>query len=168
VFAKCHYADEINEDEMVILIDNCRGIEFSGGGLWTRSHKRCGVCVFSFSVRTLLRGFSYSFIHQRLYSPLLGPDPFSSTTSFFTQPVVLLGRVISPPQGRYLHTGQHKHRHPCLVWDSNPRSQRSSKGRQFMPQTPRPLWWASVSYISTFNLYYYYYYYYYLGSLVAM
>jgi hypothetical protein len=38
--------------------------------------------------------------------------------------------VISPSQGRYLHTGQHKHRinahgHPCFEWDSNPRSQRS-------------------------------------------
>jgi hypothetical protein len=25
------------------------------------------------------------------------------------------------------------HRHPCLEWDSNPRSQRSSEGRQYMP-----------------------------------
>jgi hypothetical protein len=29
---------------------------------------------------------------------------------FFTQTVGLLERVISPSQGRYLHTGQHKHR----------------------------------------------------------
>jgi hypothetical protein len=29
---------------------------------------------------------------------------------FFTQTVGLLGRVISPSQGRYLYTGQHKHR----------------------------------------------------------
>jgi hypothetical protein len=28
----------------------------------------------------------------------------------FTQTVGLLGRVISPSQGLYLHTGQHKHR----------------------------------------------------------
>jgi hypothetical protein len=38
----------------------------------------------------------------------------------------LLEWGISPSQGRYLHTGQHKHRinahrHPCLEWDSNPR-----------------------------------------------
>jgi hypothetical protein len=38
----------------------------------------------------------------------------------------LFGRGISPSQGRYLPTGQHKHRinahkHPCLEWDSNPR-----------------------------------------------
>jgi hypothetical protein len=37
--------------------------------------------------------------------------------------VGLLGRGISPSQGRYLHTEQHKrrinaHRHPCLEWDS--------------------------------------------------
>jgi hypothetical protein len=39
---------------------------------------------------------------------------------------------------RYLHTEQHKHRinadkHPCLEWDSIPRSQWSSGLRQFMP-----------------------------------
>jgi hypothetical protein len=48
------------------------------------------------------------------------------------------GRGISPSQGRYLHTGKHKHRtkaqrHPCLKWYSNPRSQCSSGRRQFMP-----------------------------------
>jgi hypothetical protein len=61
---------------------------------------------------------------------------FSSLT--YTQSVGLLRWVISPSQGRYLHTGYHKHRtnahrHPCLDWDSNPQSQRSSERRQFMP-----------------------------------
>jgi hypothetical protein len=56
----------------------------------------------------------------------------------YTQSVELLGRGISPSQGRYLHTQQQKHRinahrHPCLVWDSNPRSQGSSGRRRFMP-----------------------------------
>jgi hypothetical protein len=42
---------------------------------------------------------------------------------------------------------QHKHRinthrHPCLKWDSKPRSQYMSGGRQFMSQTARPLWSA--------------------------
>jgi hypothetical protein len=46
----------------------------------------------------------------------------------YTQSVGLLERGIGPSQGRYLHTEQHKHRinanrHPCLEWDSNPRSQ---------------------------------------------
>jgi hypothetical protein len=52
----------------------------------------------------------HSFIHQWLYSPLLGPGLFISFVIFFTQTVGLLGRGISPSQGRYLHTGQHKHR----------------------------------------------------------
>jgi hypothetical protein len=40
----------------------------------------------------------------------------------YTQSVRRLGRRISPPQGLYLHIGQHKikaHMHPCLEWDSN-------------------------------------------------
>jgi hypothetical protein len=55
-----------------------------------------------------------------------------------TQSVGLLGRVICPSQGRYVHTEQHKHginahRHPCIEWDSNPRSSLSKERRQFMP-----------------------------------
>jgi hypothetical protein len=55
----------------------------------------------------------------------------------YTQSVGLLGREISPSQGRYLHTEHHKHninahKHPCLVWDWNPRSQCSRERRQFM------------------------------------
>jgi hypothetical protein len=51
-----------------------------------------------------------------------------SVSLSFTQSVGLLGRGISPSQGRYLHTEQHEHRingdrHPCLKWDSNQRSQ---------------------------------------------
>jgi hypothetical protein len=62
----------------------------------------------------------------------------------FPQSVGLLGRGISPSQGRYLHTEQHKHRinahiHPCLEWNSNPRSQCLSVRRRFIPQTARPL-----------------------------
>jgi hypothetical protein len=64
--------------------------------------------------------------------------------SVCTQSVGVLGRGISPPQGRYLHAEQHKHRinvhrHPCLEWDSNPRSQCSSERRQLMHLTARPL-----------------------------
>jgi hypothetical protein len=55
-----------------------------------------------------------------------------------TQSLGLIGRGISPSQGRYLHTEQHKYRinsniHPCLEWDSNPRSHCSSGRRRFMP-----------------------------------
>jgi hypothetical protein len=74
-----------------------------------------------------------------------------------SQSVGLLGRVIGPSQGLYLNTGQHKHRktrthtkHPCPKWDSNPRSQRPSERKQFMPQTARPpwpawRWWAVLN-----------------------
>jgi hypothetical protein len=49
------------------------------------------------------------------------------------QSVGHLGRGISPSQDRYLH----KHlinsdRHPCLEWDTNPRSQCLREGNQFM------------------------------------
>jgi hypothetical protein len=49
-------------------------------------------------------------IHLWFYGPLLGPGLFFSFVIFFTQSVGLLGRVISPSQGRYLLTGQHKRR----------------------------------------------------------
>jgi hypothetical protein len=68
-----------------------------------------------------------------------GPRSLIQFRNHFSQMVGLLGRVISPSQGRYLHTGQHKHRinayphkHPCFKWDSSPRSQRPSEWRQFM------------------------------------
>jgi hypothetical protein len=40
----------------------------------------------------------------------VGPWSLLQFRNFFTQTVGLLGLVISPSQGRYLHTGQHKHR----------------------------------------------------------
>jgi hypothetical protein len=64
----------------------------------------------------------------------------------FLQTVGLLGRVISSSQGRYLRTGQHKHRinthniYPCLMWDSNPQSQLPSERWQLMYKTARLLW----------------------------
>jgi hypothetical protein len=45
-------------------------------------------------------------IYLWLYGPLLGLGRFFSSS--FTQSVGLLGRGISPSQGCYLHTGQHK------------------------------------------------------------
>jgi hypothetical protein len=52
----------------------------------------------------------YSFIHQRLYSLLLGSGLFFSFVSISTQTAGLLERVISPSQCRYINTGQHEHR----------------------------------------------------------
>jgi hypothetical protein len=54
--------------------------------------------------------FIHLFIHLWLYSPLLGHGLFFRFVIFSTQTVGLLGRALSPSQGRYLHTGQHKHR----------------------------------------------------------
>jgi hypothetical protein len=73
-----------------------------------------------------------------------GSAPWVSES--YTQSAGLLGRGISPSQGRYLHTQQHKHRinahkHPCLEWDSNPRSQCSSWRRQ----STRPLCSTNVT-----------------------
>jgi hypothetical protein len=50
-----------------------------------------------------------------------------------------------PVARRYLHTEQHKHninaqRNQCLEWDSNPRSQCSSRRKQFIPYTAGSLW----------------------------
>jgi hypothetical protein len=68
--------------------------------------------------------------------PFVGPWPPSFSFLIYTKSVGLLGREISPSQGRYLHTEQHTHRinahrHACFEWNSNPRSQCSSKPRQF-------------------------------------
>jgi hypothetical protein len=57
-----------------------------------------------------VNSFIHSFIHQWLCRPLLGPGYFISFIIFFTETVGLLGWVISPSQGRHLHTGQQKHR----------------------------------------------------------
>jgi hypothetical protein len=67
-------------------------------------------------VERWLREIPYGSTH------LLGLDRFCSSL-IYTQSVGLLGREISPSQGRYLHAEQHKHRinahrHPCLEWDS--------------------------------------------------
>jgi hypothetical protein len=79
---------------------------------------RCSfsLCLWPYSLLKLFRFFSFLI---------------------YTQAVDLLGLGISPSQDRYLHTEKHKHRinthrHPCLMWDSNPRSQCQSGRRPFM------------------------------------
>jgi hypothetical protein len=51
--------------------------------------------------------FIYSTMALQLF---VGSRPRLQFRNFFTQTVGILGRVISPSQGRYLHSGQHKHR----------------------------------------------------------
>jgi hypothetical protein len=89
----------------------------------------CAWIIKHQSIRT------YLFIYLWLYSPC-GPWPLFQFLNLYT-----VNRIswtgIRPPQGRYLHTEQHKHRikahkQSCLEWDSNPRSQSSSGRRWFM------------------------------------
>jgi hypothetical protein len=54
--------------------------------------------------------FIHSFIQQCLYSPFIGPWPLLQFRDLVTQTAGPLGRMISPSQGLYLYTGQHKHR----------------------------------------------------------
>jgi hypothetical protein len=73
------------------------------------------------------------FICLWFYSPLLGFDLFFQFLDLSYTVSRILGRGISLSQGRYLHTGQSKHRinahrYPCLKLDWNPRSHvRASK-----------------------------------------
>jgi hypothetical protein len=65
----------------------------------------------------LLKYNSHSFIHSFIHSSALCWALASSSVSFFfTQSVGLLGWVISPSQGRYLHTGQHKRTQTSMPW----------------------------------------------------
>jgi hypothetical protein len=88
----------------------------------------------------------HSFIQQWLYSPLLGRGLFFSFVIFcYTDgrsPWTSDEPVARPVCTHRTTQTQNKctHRHPSLKWDSNPRPQRSSGRRQFMPQTARPLW----------------------------
>jgi hypothetical protein len=117
---------------------------FDVGNFWVRNlaYTVYSICLWYSSVlpskchnraeQILTEFFIHSFIHQWLYSPLLVPGLFLNSVTFFTRTLGLLGRVISSPQGRCLHTGQHKHRinagrHHAFERDSNLWSQRSSE-----------------------------------------
>jgi hypothetical protein len=82
-------------------------------------------------------GVSHSFIHSFIndYSPVLGPG---SSLVFYTDGWTpwtsdqLAARPL-PTQRTTQTQNKRIHRHPCLEWDSNLQSQRSSERRQFMP-----------------------------------
>jgi hypothetical protein len=89
--------------------------------------------VYSFH---LILSFIHSFIHSSIdLQSFIGPRPLLRFRNLFTQTVGLLGRVISPSQSRYLHTGQHKHGidahtgiHPFSGIRTRDPSVRASKG----------------------------------------
>jgi hypothetical protein len=84
----------------------CRSVSFDLRHSAVFYSSQCSQWLFHFS--HVLR--NNSFTHQWLYSPLLGPSMFLNFVICCTQLIGLLGQVISPSQGRYLHTGQYKHR----------------------------------------------------------
>jgi hypothetical protein len=69
--------------------------------------------------------------------PFVGPWQLFQFLHLFTQSVGLLGRRSARCKAATStqdNTNRIKaHRHPCLKWDSNPRSQCLSRRRQFMP-----------------------------------
>jgi hypothetical protein len=89
-------------------------------------------------------------LHLWLYSPLLDIGRFFNFLIFYIDsrsPWTGDQPVTRPLPA---HTGQHKyrinaHRHPCLKWDSNPRSQFLSGRRRFMFYTVLPLWSAQLT-----------------------
>jgi hypothetical protein len=108
-------------------------------------------CCFRYERR--LRNSSYNILRSTLWS-FQRDESFYIHWSyavllqfrclFYSLDLYTIGRAPwtsgRPTQGIYLNTGQHRHRinayknqHPCPKWDSNPRSQRPSKRRKFMP-----------------------------------
>jgi hypothetical protein len=57
-------------------------------------------------------------IHNCIYLPM-ALQPFLGPWPLLTPSVGLLGRGISPSEGRFLHTGQHKHRINAVVHTSS-------------------------------------------------
>jgi hypothetical protein len=76
---------------------------------WIRSRRKISL---SLKIYTPFHWAKFrSFIHPSMSLQLfIGPWPLFSFRNLFYTVVGLLGREISPPQERYLHTGQHKYR----------------------------------------------------------
>jgi hypothetical protein len=86
-----------------------------------------------------------------LFQPIQGPVLLFSSVIIFSQMVGLPRRVISLSQGRYLNTGQHKHRinaythQTSIPWVGfETRSQHPSERREFILQTAWLLWPAHI------------------------
>jgi hypothetical protein len=58
----------------------------------------------------ILKYYQVTIVFSIALPPHSGPRPLIQFRNHFSQTVGLLGRVNSPSQGRYLNTGQHKHR----------------------------------------------------------
>jgi hypothetical protein len=81
--------------------------------IYTHVHIYIYICMF-----VCIHTYVHSFILSSMaLQNFVGPWPLLQFRNLFTQTVALLGRVISPSQGRYLHTGQHK---PMLLMGFEP------------------------------------------------
>jgi hypothetical protein len=105
--------------------------------------------TFRMSADTVPFSWNRHWLHLSLFFPLaLSPNsgpgvppynfPFHFSLLDLRQSVGLLGRMISLSQGLYLYTNTEKRtytntKHPCLQWDSNPRTRLPSERRQYMP-----------------------------------
>jgi hypothetical protein len=90
--------------------------------------------------------YDHSFIHSWMaLQPFFGPWPLLQFRNLFytdgRTPWTSDQTVTRPlPTHRTTQTqNKHTHKYPCLECESNPRSQRPSERRQFMPQTARPV-----------------------------
>jgi hypothetical protein len=108
-------------------VSNLKGL--GGGGLGRNRPKfpvnnleRAGICPHIYFLSAEWRSLRILLL---IYTALTAICSWTFQLILYT--VGLLGRGISPSQGRHLHAEQHKHRingdrHPCLEWDSNRRS----------------------------------------------
>jgi hypothetical protein len=115
---------------VLLITRNCFPGHVSFWGLFYNYQILFHFCPFEYTRFTASSSshFLFSFfIHQWFYNPLLVPGLFFSCVIFFTQPVGLLGRMISSSQGRYLPTEQHK---------ENKRTQTSMPQLEFEPTIP--------------------------------
>jgi hypothetical protein len=110
-------------------------------------HTTCVLIAPNFKYAAAMRiRFPSSSSSSYGFAAIIGSWPLFQFIDPYTQLVGLLGRGIGTSQGLYLHKAQRKHRirvnthrHPCLEWDSNPRSHCLRGRRQFMPQTTQLL-----------------------------
>jgi hypothetical protein len=100
-----------------------------------RAYGHCDWLIYDF----------HSLIHSSMaLQSFVGPRPLLQLHArFYTDgrtPCASDQPAARPPRTHRTMQTQNKriHRHPCPEWDSNPQFQRSSEGRQFMPQTARP------------------------------
>jgi hypothetical protein len=109
-------------NRIIIIYFNCKWAFTRRQWYYNKTQPHPSVCMFTRNpTRPDLLNFSV-FMHVCLsmaLQPFVGRSRLLQFGNLFTQTVGLLGRVISPSKGPYLHTGQHKHRinahrHPFL------------------------------------------------------